>query len=581
MNDHTIRTLVMPGVILPPTMSSTSTTSTETTAPVPTQADVVVIGGGPAGTTTAALLAARGRRVILFERDHFPRHHVGESMLPASLPILDALGVKEAIDKAGFIKKWGAAMVWGQDRELWSWYFRETNGPYEHAYQVPRAEFDHLLLQNARLRGVDAREGHRVTRVLFDGDRAVGVAWEADTGESGEVSAAMVVDASGQLAMLSTRLDLREWDGFFRNLAVYGYFPGIPHMPAPDDGSILIESFEHGWLWKIPLHTGESSIGAVVDSEFGQARLREVTPEAFLLEQIALSPKTREMVGNTPLKGSAYIVKDWSYLSKRMTGEGYVLAGDAACFIDPLFSSGVHLAMQAGLMAAAYVHTVLKDPSLRIPAGQEYEGEYRRRYGYFHELARLFYGSNAGVDSDFWRERRLDHMDWTDAPRRQFINLVSGHPPAGYERVVIDRGNAPEGFASRLAALEGEQESRRGEAEALAARTGPRGEPAILDAKPKLAKATRITRKMVLTNGEYVWGQGLETEAAPYGIPIIPPVAQLLTMLNGKTTVGEAIRRMRASVPREHHAEVQRSVIQTVIAEYASGAIEALGAPAS
>ncbi|MEX2031320.1 MAG: NAD(P)/FAD-dependent oxidoreductase, partial [Dehalococcoidia bacterium] len=363
--------------------------------PPPAVTDVVVIGGGPAGTTTAALLAARGRRVVLFERDHFPRHHVGESMLPASLPILDALGVKEAIDQAGFIKKWGAAMVWGDDRKMWSWYFRETNGPYEHAYQVPRAEFDLLLLQNARRRGVDAREGYRVTSVNFEGDRVTGVAWEG-AGASGETAASMVVDASGQISVLANRLDLREWDEFFRNLAVYGYFPAVPHLPAPDDGSILIESFDHGWIWKIPLHTGVSSVGVIVDSEFGQEKLRSMTPEAFLLEQIALAPQTRGMVGETALEGPAHVVKDWSYQSRRMSGDGYVLVGDAACFIDPLFSSGVHLAMQAGLMAAAYVQTVLKDPSLRVPAAEEYEGEYRRRYGYFHELARLFYGSNAG-----------------------------------------------------------------------------------------------------------------------------------------------------------------------------------------
>ncbi|MEX1022044.1 MAG: NAD(P)/FAD-dependent oxidoreductase, partial [Dehalococcoidia bacterium] len=427
---------------------------------VPSEADVVVIGGGPAGTTTAALLAARGRRVVLFERARFPRHHVGESMLPASLPILDALGVKDAIDGAGFVKKWGAAMVWGQDRDLWSWYFRETNGPYEHAYQVPRAEFDHLLMQNARRRGVDVREEHRITAVDFEGERATGVRWEAD-GASGSTRARMVVDASGQIAMLASRLQLREWDGFFRNLAVYGYFPGAAHLDPPDDGSILIESFDNGWVWKIPLHTGASSVGVVVDSEFGQARLRETSPEAFLAEQVALASKTTALLGGVAMEGAAYVVKDWSYVSSRMTGDGFVLVGDAACFIDPLFSSGVHLAMQAGLMGAAYVETVLKDPSLAAPAGAEYESEYRRRYGYFHELARLFYGSNAGLDTEFWRARRLDDVDWSDAPRQQFINLVSGHPPAGYERVVLERGASPGGFAQRLAAVEDASTARR------------------------------------------------------------------------------------------------------------------------
>lgn len=541
----------------------------------PSIADVVVIGGGPAGTTVAALLAARGRHVVLLERDHFPRHHVGESMLPATLPVLDALGVKEAIDRAGFVKKWGAAMVWGEDRDLWTWYFRETNGPYEHAYQVPRDQFDLLLLENARRRGVHAFEGVRVTEVQFERDRATGVAWEA-AGGSGQTAAQMVVDASGQIAMLATRMDLREWDDFFRNLAVYGYFPGADHMPPPDDGSILIESYAHGWMWKIPLHTGASSVGAVVDSEFGQERLRELGPEQFLLEQIALAPRTRDLIGGRPLEGQVRVVKDWSYQSRRMTGDGYVLVGDAACFIDPLFSSGVHLAMQAGLMAAAYVQTVLRDPSLRAPAAEEYESEYRRRYGYFHELARLFYGSNAGMDSDFWQRRRQDDVDWTSAPRQQFINLVSGHPPAGYERVVIDRGSAPGAFAQELQRVEDATNARRVEAEQLLAAVDASGRSRFLAAKPRLAKGVRVTRKLVLGEGEYVWGNGLVTPSAPYGTPIIPPVAQLVGMLDGKTSVGDAIRKMRASVPREHHEDVQRSVLATVVEYYAQGVIASL-----
>src|SRR5690606_27831309 len=139
--------------------------------------DIVIIGGGPGGSTAAAILADDGYRVRLLEREVFPRDHIGESLLPATMPILDEIGALEAVRAAGFLKKWGATMVWGSDPEPWSWFFDETNRQWPHAFQVRRPEFDHILLQNARQRGADVLEGHAVLEVLFDGDRAVGVSY--------------------------------------------------------------------------------------------------------------------------------------------------------------------------------------------------------------------------------------------------------------------------------------------------------------------------------------------------------------------------------------------------------------------
>ena len=227
---------------------------------------IIVIGGGPAGSCVSTLLARRGYPVMLLERERFPRAHVGESLLPASIPILEDLGALDAVERAGFVVKRGATMVWGTDRQPWSWYFSETNASNPHSYQVWRPEFDAILLHNARRAGVDVREGCSATGVIFD-DAGTAVAVRCD---ETTLPAQFVVDASGQGGLLARQLGLRQWDDFFRNLAVFAYYQGGERLPGPDDGNILIESQPGGWLWNIPLREGWSSVGAVVDAETGQ-----------------------------------------------------------------------------------------------------------------------------------------------------------------------------------------------------------------------------------------------------------------------------------------------------------------------
>ena len=534
------------------------------------QADVVVIGGGPGGSTAAAMLARKGWRVLLFERERFPRHHVGESLLPASLPVLEELGVLPAVQAAGFLPKWGATMVWGKDDKPWSWYFRETNPNNPHAYQVWRPVFDQLLLENSRACGVEAHEGHQVVEVLYEDGQAVGVRYRSGAGEDGTVRARFVVDASGQTALLGRRLGLRRWDPFFRNLAVYGYVTGADRLPAPDETNIFIEAHPHGWSWMIPLHTGWTSVGAVLDSHHGQVRLSKGELREAFLQQVAEAPHTARLLRDAELVSGPQVVKDWSYTSERLVGDGYVLVGDAACFVDPLFSSGVHLALMSGVLAAAYVSTALKDPGMAAAAGQVYAELYGKEYRHFRTMAQLFYSSNRTAESYFWEARRQLGGLESLSPRHAFIHAVAGQSPRGYERVVLERGEAPEPFARNVRAVESARTERRAQ---LAA---PEASEVLLTAVPRLASGVAVKRKPVLGAGEFVWGHVLITDGYPEGTPCSPLAAQVVSLIDGRVPVAGLLERLCAGRSEEQHATIASAVLQTLRILHVDGTVTGL-----
>jgi flavin-dependent dehydrogenase len=553
-------------------MNNNDQTAEENQENLDLSADVIVIGGGPAGSAAATMLARKGWQVILLEREQFPRDHVGESLLPASIPVLEELGALPAVEKAGFLPKYGATMVWGSGDAPWSWYFKETSQRYPHSYQVWRPEFDKILLDNAKEQGVTVLEGHQVTEVIFDGDDAIGVEFTNSNGVPGEAQCRFVVDASGQSTLLSRHLDTKKWDPFFQNLAVYAYFTGVKPLPEPDQNNIFIESYRYGWLWSIPLHTGRTSVGVVVDSKIGQEGIQQNGAKAFLEAQLAQSNHTKAMLADAQMDSEPTVVMDWSYTAEKLFGPGYIIAGDAACFVDPLFSSGVHLALMSGVLAAAYVTTALKDPTMAEETGEVYQELYLKEYNQFREMARLFYSSNLSEESYFWEARRITNTD-EYSPRHSFIQAVAGQPPRGYERVVLDRGQAPEAFIESVRAVESERLSRTQWLAALAADT-QRNQ--ILNAVPRLGDGVAVQRKPVLAEGEFVPGQVLNTVSQPEGTPCSPLVAAVINEIDGQKSVADIVDGLGQHLDQAGHAQLEEAVSRTVEILYVDGTVAGL-----
>ena len=551
-----------------------------------TNADVVVIGGGPGGSTAATLLSRRGFGVLLLERERFPREHVGESLLPASMPVLAELGVLSAVQEAGFLPKWGATMIWGRDDTPWSWYFKETNRTYPHAYQVWRPQFDQILLEHSRANGVDVREGHRVREVIFSpgesstgtstgtstgkgtGNRPVGVAYQDAAGHQRVVNARLVVDASGQGGLVGRQLGLRNWDSFFQNLAVYGHFAGGQCLPAPDENNIFIESYPQGWLWNIPLHPGWSSVGAVVDRAIGQRGIQRSNAREYLLEQIAQAPAMSRMLINAELAAGPTVLRDWSYVCQPMVGEGYILVGDAACFVDPLFSSGVHLALMSGVLAAAYVTSALSDPGIARAAGLVYQELYLKEYRHFRELARLFYSSNRTAESYFWEARRILDVDQSLSPRNAFIQTVAGQPPRGYERAVLGHGALPASFAGSIQEVESERARRRKRFE--------QGLVHLPELVPCLEPGVRLERRPVLSGSEFQWGHVLTSPNRREGIECSDLVAGLLSRIDGRTPVADLIAGLQDGSDGPQKGGIQQGVLAALQVLYVDGVIAKL-----
>jgi flavin-dependent dehydrogenase len=315
--------------------------------------DVVVIGGGPAGSTTSTLLAQRGLRVGLFERERFPRFHIGESLIPETYWVLKRLDMLPKMRRSHFVKKYSVQFVNASGKLSAPFYFWD-NKPHEcsQTWQVVRSEFDQMMLENAREHGVDAHEGVHVVEVMFDGDRATGIVIQ-NSGGRREVRAKVVVDASGQAALLQNRLKLRLWDPMLNKGAVWTYWQGAYRDSGRDEGATMVlqTSTRNGWFWYIPLHNDIVSVGVVAPFDYlfkGRANNHEQTYN----EEVDRCPAVKERISRAARVTGVFATRDYSYRSTKVAGDGWVLVGDAFGFLDPLYSSGVLLALRSGEMAA-------------------------------------------------------------------------------------------------------------------------------------------------------------------------------------------------------------------------------------
>jgi flavin-dependent dehydrogenase len=355
--------------------------------------DAVIIGGGPGGSTVATALARAGRRVLVVERERFPRFHVGESLLPFSLPIFDRLGVHDKVRAAGFQQKFGA-YFWnettGGTRPVVFAEARDTSHPM--AYQVKRSEFDHLLLRHAADSGAQVREETAVEDVLFEGKRAVGVRVRATgAGSAEEIRARVVVDASGQGALLSRKLGVRRFDPRLKRAALFSHYEGIRWPEENRPGDILLPIDRGVWYWIIPFSDGVCSVGGVFDPA-DVALAEGGSVEARFDELIRRSPRMVGLLEGARRVSKVHGISDYSAHSRRLAGDGWVLVGDAATFLDPVFSTGVFLAMSTGERAAETIDRALRRRG-RVDARdfRDYARRSNRMYARFRRFVYNFY----------------------------------------------------------------------------------------------------------------------------------------------------------------------------------------------
>jgi flavin-dependent dehydrogenase len=411
---------------------------------------VLVIGGGPGGSTAAALLAREGFDVTLLERDRFPRYHIGESLVPSILPILRLSGALEKVQAHGFRRKYGGYVEWGE--EAWSITFLDLTSEDNFGWQVIRSEFDQILLEHARSQGVEVHEGIEVHELGFDGPRPTVARWREWKGGTahGEMEFDLLVDATGRAGLMSTRyLSSRRFNEAFRNVALWGYWRNARELDRGPEGAIAVCSVPQGWFWAIPLHDGSMSVGLVTSkANLQEARMRLGSPRAVYDEALAQCPRVAWLVEPATMVTDIHAETDYSYSTEQFCGPGFLMVGDAACFLDPLLSTGMHLASYSALLAAATASSVLRGEVGEAEARDFYSRVYQSAYDRLVLLVGSFYEAYRGKDDYFYVAQKLTREDRQSLRLAEsFLHVVTGiedlHDAGAYDAAVAHLSSSP------------------------------------------------------------------------------------------------------------------------------------------
>jgi geranylgeranyl reductase family protein len=379
--------------------------------------DAIVIGGGPSGSAVATRLSQRGRRVLLLEKERFPRFHIGESMLPCAMPLIEQLGAMPRLVAAEFLPKYAAEFVTADGSVKRRYAFSEglVEGPIS-AYEVDRADFDQILLDNAAERGVEVRQGLQVVRFEIESARGVEIVARAADGTEHTFEAEMLIDATGQSSLLAGRLGLRQMDQELKNFAVFAHFEGATRHTGDAEGDISVVLLPEGWWWVIPLKNNRTSVGLVSPSR----TLRGQKPdEAYFTAQIAQTPFLRDRLAPATRVSPVRSVSDYSYVSKKLAGDRFVLVGDAAAFIDPVFSTGVYLGLVGAFRAAEAVDTALRQGNFARSQFVAYERQVLKNVGTYRKFVKGFYTPE-------FVDVLMAPSDWLEL-RRAITSLLAGY----------------------------------------------------------------------------------------------------------------------------------------------------------
>ncbi len=420
--------------------------------------DVIVMGGGPAGSAVASILSREGRRVVLFEKEQFPRHHIGESLMTDTFWTFQRMGLLEKLKASPFVRKYSVQFANPAGKESRPFYFFEANH-HESAvtWQVTRAVFDQMLIEHAADQGATVYQKTLVKQVLFDGDRAVGVEAQMPDGSRQQFHAKVVVDATGQTAFLSNKFRWRMRDPKLKKAVLYSYFKGAMREPDLNGGATLVlrtQVGSNGWFWYIPLENDITSVGIVADPEY-LVKGRGQDLAKIFHEEVEKCEPCRRRVEGAERVDKIYSILDYSYRSKQNAGNGFILIGDAYGFLDPIYSSGVLLALKMAELAADAIHDAFKHDDFSGERLGQFQSKLDQGIESMRKLVYAFY--NEGFSFSQFLKKYPEHrvnviellignvfregVDEVYGPMSEFAEI----PPPLYEQLARaePNGNAP------------------------------------------------------------------------------------------------------------------------------------------